>query len=259
MAKNKKAIIVFLIITFVLSSVCYFIYISIGESAAGMTSLLMWCPGLSAIIVKIVFYKKEKVLGFGKCKLKYILMGLLIPVLYLGVSYGIYWAINPSALTGQVYSKLVGFMIAAFLSFVVTAIGEEIGWRGFLLPKMNEMFSYSHTVIICGLIWAVWHYPIMIAGLYQSGTPVYYQLPMFTIEIVLVTAILAYLRMNSDNVWPAILLHASHNYFNQMIFGSLTKADKSIYYAGETGFLTVLCLLVIVICLHKKHKRSVAN
>jgi membrane protease YdiL (CAAX protease family) len=258
MIKNKKAIIVFLTITFLLSSICYSIYIYYGKSASSITALLMWCPGLSAIFVSNIFYKKEKVFGFGKCKIKYIVMGILLPVLYLGVSYGAYWAINPSAFTGQVYSSSIGLMVYAVFSSIFTAMGEEIGWRGFLLPKMTEIFNYKHAITICGLIWAVWHYPLMLAGLYQTGTPIYYQLPMFTLEVVLITAILAYLRINSDNIWPAILLHASHNYFDQLIYGPLTNSDKSVYYAGETGFLTVICISVVVVFLYKKINSSIA-
>lgn len=257
MAKNKKSIIIFLIITFALSSICYFIYLYYGEAAKNITALLMWCPGLSAITVRKIFYKKERVFGFGKCKTKYIAMGILLPVLYLGVSYGVYWVVNPSVFTGQVYSNSVGLMISVFFSSILTAMGEEIGWRGFLLPKMSEILNYKYIVIICGLIWAVWHYPLMIAGLYKAGTPVYYQIPLFTLEIVLVTVILGYLRMNSNNIWPAILFHASHNYFDQLIFGPLTKSDKSVYYVGETGFLTVICVLVIVAFLYRKYNKQI--
>ncbi|MGN6710265.1 CPBP family intramembrane glutamic endopeptidase [Anaerocolumna jejuensis] len=257
--KNRKSIMLFLILTFILSSICYFIYINFGKSASNITALLMWCPGLSAIIARNIYYKKEKVFGFGKCNGKFIVMSILIPMLYLGVSYGLYWAINPAAFTGQVYSNSIGLMIYAYFSSILTAMGEEIGWRGFLLPKMSEMFHYKYAIIICGLIWAAWHYPLMFAGLYQAGTPVYYQIPMFTAEVVLMTAILGFLRMNSGNIWPAILLHASHNYFDQMICGPLTKADKSVYYVGETGFLTVIFVLVITVFLYRKNRKKSPN
>jgi uncharacterized protein len=245
MTKTKKSIIVFFILTVSLSSVCYFIMLSMGTADLSVGALLMWCPGLSAIITKQIFDKKEKLFRFGKCKVKYIVMGILIPAAYLGVSYGVYWAINPSAFTGQVYSNSIGFMLFGILFTIITAMGEEIGWRGFLLPKMNELLSYWPTVIICGFIWSVWHYPLMISGLYQAGTPIYYQIPMFTLQTVLMTVILAYLRMHSDNLWPVILLHASHNYIDMLICGPLTKADNSAYYAGETGVLTAVILLII--------------
>ncbi len=257
MKKEKKTILIFLIATFILSSVCYYIAITGGEKASGITALLMWCPGAVAIIISNVFYKKEKVLGFSKCRIKYIFFGIFIPIVYLVGSYGIYWILNPEAFTGNIYSDSIPFMIGAIFSSVLTATGEEIGWRGFLLPKMDMFMSRKYAIILSGLIWAVWHYPLMICGLYQSGTPVWYQLPMFTIEVILITSVMAYFRFCSDSVWPAIVLHASHNYVDQLFCAPLTHSKNSVYFAGETGFVTVIFVIVIIIVIYnKKFKRS---
>lgn len=257
MKKEKKSIIIFLIATFMLSSVCYYIYIKGGESASGITALLMWCPGVVAIIIRNIFYKKEKVLGFNRCNMKYIILGIVIPMVYLGASYGIYWLLTPNAFTGNIYSNSIGLMVYAVFSSVLTAMGEEIGWRGFLLPKMDLIMSRKKAIILCGFIWAVWHFPLMITGLYQSGTPFWYQLSIFTIEVILITSVMAYLRFHSDSVWPAIILHASHNYIDQLLCAPLTNSKNSVYFAGETGFVTIIFIFIIVIVIYnKKLKQS---
>ncbi|WP_271714331.1 CPBP family intramembrane glutamic endopeptidase [Anaeromicropila herbilytica] len=259
MKKEKKSIIIFLIATFILSSVCYYIYIKGGEAASGITALLMWCPGVVAIIIRNIYYKKEKVLGFNRCNIRYIILGIFIPMIYLGGSYGIYWLLTPKAFTSNIYSNSIGLMICAVFSSVLTAMGEEIGWRGFLLPKMDLIMSRKKAIILCGLIWAVWHYPLMITGLYQSGTPLWYQLPLFTIEIILVTSVMAYLRFQSESVWPAIILHASHNYIDQLLCGPLTNSKSSPYFAGETGFVTVFFILIIIIVIYNKQLKNQSN
>lgn len=86
--KDKRAIGVFLLITFAMSGICYFIRIIGGDAAAGMTSILMWCPGIGALITQRIFYHPKKTLGFNKSKNSYILAAFLIPVVYLGISYG---------------------------------------------------------------------------------------------------------------------------------------------------------------------------
>ncbi len=252
MSKEKKSVLVFLVITFALSSICYYIYITGGEAAAGIMALLMWSPGLAAIIIKNTFYRKERLLGFQRCSIKYILLGILIPAVYLMVSYGIYWVLNPGSFTGKTLLGSIFYTVLVIISGILLSMGEEIGWRGFLLPKMDLLIGRKPAIIVCGLIWAVWHYPIMLAGLYQSGTPTWYQLPMFTIELVLITAVMAYLRFQSNSLWPAILLHASHNFIDQSICAPLTKADNSAYFAGETGFITILCILLIALILFRK-------
>ncbi len=256
MSKDKKSVLIFLIITFLLSSICYYIYITIGEEASGIVALLMWFPGLVATIIKNIFYRKERLFGFQRCSIKYILLGIFLPAVYLLVSYGIFWILNPVSFTGKTLLTSIVYTIIMILSGTILAMGEEIGWRGFLLPKMAILIGRKYAILVCGLIWAVWHYPLMIAGLYQSGTPAWYQLPMFTIEVVLITAVMAYLRLNSNSLWPAILLHASHNIIDQSICAPLTKAGNSAYFAGETGFITVICILIITLILFRKKARS---
>ena len=252
--KNKKAIILFLIITLILSSLCYYVRIKGGEQAEGMTAILMFCPTISALIVHMVYYRKEKILGINRCRLPYVAAAVIIPFLYLGLSYGIYWLLSKGSLSGQLYSNSIGMLLLLIPSSLITAAGEEIGWRGFLLPKMAETWNLNIAIFFSGLIWAIWHYPLMITGLYQTGTPLWYQLPVFTIEIFAITAILAVLRLRSKSVWPAIILHASHNYFDQVIFAPLTNNHLSHYYVGETGIITAILLCLIAFSLLKKMK-----
>lgn len=259
MSKEKKSIIVFLVITGLLSCICYAIAILGGESASSITAVLMWCPGIAALVVKKIYYRKERVFGFGKCQSSYIALAIVLPVIYLGLSYGIYWLINPSSFTGEVYSNSMPLMVSAFFTSMLTAMGEEIGWRGFLLPKMESVFNYKTAILLSGVIWAIWHFPLMITGQYQSGTPIYYQLPMFTLDIVLITAIMAYIRLKSNNIWPAIILHSSHNYFDQLIFQPLTDSPQSVYLVGETGLITIICILMIVIFFYIKRKNGDIN
>ena len=252
--KDKKAIELFLIITFALSGICYYIRIMGGDAAAGMTSILMWCPAAAAFIVRRIYYRKEKIFGWNKCKISYILIGLFVPVIYLGVSYGLYWIFNRTVMTGQIYTSSVGMLVALFLSSIVTATGEEIGWRGFLLPKMAGIWQLRTAVLWNGLIWAIWHFPLIIAGLYNSGPPLWYQLTMFTIEIIAITAIMAILRFKSKSVWPVIILHASHNYFDQIIFSPLTNGINDFYFIGETGVVTVLTLVLVALFMLLENK-----
>jgi membrane protease YdiL (CAAX protease family) len=54
-----------------------------------------------------------------------------------------------------------------------TVLGEERGWRGFLVPELAKRHGFVSTAAISGLIWAIWHYPIFVfATGYSAGTPV---------------------------------------------------------------------------------------
>jgi hypothetical protein len=131
MSKDKKSVLIFLVITFALSIICYYIYITNGESASGIVALLMWCPGLAAIIIKNIFYRKERLLGYQRCNIKYILLGIFIPAIYLSVSYGIYWAIDPGSFTGNTLLSSLSYTVLLLLSGTLLAMGEEIAGEDF--------------------------------------------------------------------------------------------------------------------------------
>lgn len=254
--KDKKALIVFFCITVVLSLIFYYVRIKGGDAARGMTTILMWMPGLAAIIVKIAFYRGEKLLGFNKFKPIYALFAVLAPIVYMGISYPIYWLIAPQSFSGNIYSDSPLMIILLFFSSFVGATGEEIGWRGYLLPKLTSLKGVTFAVIVSGLFWAVWHFPLMITGMYQSGAELWFALPVFTVEILAMSVILAFLRLKSKSVYPAIILHAVHNYIDDVFMIPLTKGDSHAYFVGETGFITALILIIIagsvILCVRKK-------
>ncbi|MEQ8156181.1 MAG: type II CAAX endopeptidase family protein [Clostridiaceae bacterium] len=274
--KEKKAVVVFLIIVLMLSTIVDILWIKGGEAASksGISVILMWCPAIAAFISRGIYYKKEKILGWNKCKIYFILIAIFAPVIYLVLSYGIYWLVNKGSFTGDLntlssvastytsktsHQSIVTVItiIIAIPSSILAAMGEEIGWRGFLLPQMIKIWNIKAAITISGLIWAVWHMPIMIAGLYDSGTPIWYQLPMFTISVLSIAVIISVLRVKSNSIWPAIILHASHNYFDQAIFGTLTKSTNKAYFVGETGIITVIAMILVtmgIVMLFKKSK-----
>ena len=52
-----------------------------------------------------------------------------------------------------------------------TATGEEIGWRGFLVPELAKVLPFTGVALVSGLIWASWHYPITAVVYRDAGLP----------------------------------------------------------------------------------------
>lgn len=257
--RDKKALKLFFLILLPASAVLETLYILLQNDIVML--LLMWTPGVAGIIVSQKYYKKENILGIRMGKVLFIILGIFLPLLYLGASYLVAWSAlgDPTigipalaALLGMpadgsipatayviVYS-LVGLFISS-----LSAIGEELGWRGFLYPAMERVLGRAKALPCVGLIWAVWHMPIIIAGVYQAQTGLGYGLLMFAVCITLMSIIMAWTRSASGSVIPAILLHASHNLFDQSIFQPLSTNEIVPYYAGEQGLSTVGILLVM--------------
>jgi len=264
MENDKKALKVYLIVTFAISAIIEGIWIYFGELAAqaGISTLLMCIPLIGAIFVSGKFYKGQHALGFNRCKFVYIVPAVLIPLIYLVLSYGLFWLFAKGSYIGNL-SELIGYaakysgkeipdgiaiiisLVITFIVCVITALGEEVGWRGFMYPVMQRIWGWKKAIIVSGCIWAVWHLPLVISGLYLPDTVMVYRIPAFIIEVFALTVIITWIRMKSNSVWTAILFHAIHNYFDQVILQSLTKNTNSAYFVGETGIITIFFTILI--------------
>jgi uncharacterized protein len=207
--------------------------------------------------------------GWGRTR--YEILGYLLPLAYGTASYAFVWlpgfggfyntqfvedlskdfGLGPMA---QRASIALYFLLTATISVIpgcATVLGEEIGWRGFLVPELAKRNSFAATAIFSGLIWALWHYPIfLLAGGYNGGTPVWYYLPLFTILLPVMSFVWTWtwMRLKSGSIWPGVVLHAAHNTFIQQFFDPLTVDNsKTRYVAGEFGAaLTAIAVLMAV-------------
>jgi membrane protease YdiL (CAAX protease family) len=124
----------------------------------------------------------------------------------------------------------------AVLFSCLSAAGEEIGWRGFLVPELMKFNSFTRTALISGVVWSAWHLPLILWSGYNSGTPSWYAVSCFAVMVISISFVFAWLRLKSGSVWPAVLLHASHNAIIQIYLDGLTVSrGPTNYLIGEFG------------------------
>jgi membrane protease YdiL (CAAX protease family) len=148
---------------------------SLQTSGGAFGLLLMWSPGVAAITVSLLLRRSLRGLGWRPGSWRYLLAGYALPPLYALVAYGAVWAtragIFPRAsavdavaqqygLSGRTPGAIIGGWVAvtALLALValLTALGEEIGWRGLLLPELARRMSWHGAALVSGAIWALW-------------------------------------------------------------------------------------------------------
>ena len=270
---DNKALITFFTLVIILSLAAEAFIVNGGP--LWMYFVLMWIPAFSAIIASSVSLKgdKEKFslksflswLGIRKCRICYILLAVLMPLVYLLIPYMIYWKIHPDnfGYTGVALSLIMKdclpAMVIGIFPGILSAMGEEIGWRGYMLPALTERSGMKKALIITSVFWACWHLPLLAFGDYMAGAPVWYKLPAFVLCILPVGIIVGGLTYMSNSVWPAAFLHAAHNNYDQAVFGVITRGDDMMYYVSETGFLTIICAWVIAIIMIVKIKGTAAK
>jgi membrane protease YdiL (CAAX protease family) len=229
-----------------------------------MAQILMLVPAIIAIILSLIFYRKQKVLGLGFGKPIYYVFAVIIPLFYIGLSYWIYWLLVPGGFAGaaaltEAVSNAINIQNIPVAIAIVSGItilgnipftfGEEAGWRGLMYPIMHKLWGRNKALIISGIIWACWHLPALISGTYMAGATLLYQIPMFIIHILAVTVVASWLRVKSNSVWPAVLWHTMHNFLDQGVFRSMTATENSAYFISETGFITTLFAVLSAIII----------
>jgi membrane protease YdiL (CAAX protease family) len=212
---------VFLLLTFATSSFFYYTMISTG-TARNIGGFWMWSPGIAAILTKIIFREKLVDIGWQIGERKYLLFGLLIPFLYASAIYTLVWITGLGKFTPQSPARILLFATLGLVIACLYALGEEIGWRGLLVPELSKIASFTKTALITGIVWAVWHYPAIIFADYSSEAPLFFQLGMITIAVIGYSILTAWLRIKSGSIWPAVIWHGGHNLFIQQIFLSMT-------------------------------------
>jgi len=130
---------------------------------------------------------------------------------------------------------------------LLSSLGEEIGWRGLFVPELARVTSFRNVSLISGAVWTLWHLPLILFADYSlPGVPKWYAIVMFTILVMGISAIFAYLRIKSGSLWTAVLMHSSHNIFVQSIFTPLTEQTAiTPYIIDEFGVGLALAAVIL--------------
>ena len=224
----------------------------------------MWAPALAAFTCCAVCRIPWEFLGFRWPGIRAIAWGYLLPVAYATTAYLFVWStkLAPADFAGFLrasqkslhFGTGAGVLNAALimtfgvLQSGVSATGEEIGWRGFLVPVLAQRLNFTGVALASGLIWALWHFPLIVFGTYSSSAPKWVALLCFTVMIIATGALAAWLRLKTGSVWPAAMLHACHKAVIQWLFDSMTvETGRAAWFAGEFGIaLAVVSVLFAI-------------
>jgi membrane protease YdiL (CAAX protease family) len=262
----------FLVLTLAISSIFYTLIIGTGHAGGGRGAYaigLMWSPGLAALLTCRLSKIPLNVLGWTWGAWRWPWLAYLIPFAYVTIAYGVVWQAGFGGFPDPEFIAwarkglgwttasdwvVVGgdFLLVATTGMVVHsahALGEEIGWRGFLAPRMTETLGFTRGAITTGILWTVWHLPLLLFADYNNATPWWFGLTCFTVMVLSMSIIMAWLRQRSGNLWTAVIFHASHNLFIQSLFtpATLARGEITPYAIDEFGFAVPAFALVFAL------------
>lgn len=136
------------------------------------------------------------------------------------------------------------------LPFFVHALGEEIAWRGYLLPKL-EQTGWRFPLLWQALIWSQWHLPFLLRLPTQSDAEFLLWFVRFTLGLTLLGIWIGWLFQRTRSVSVATLAHASHNLF--LTVWGISLVDGQVLLSQEGWFVLVGYSMMLWIVLRRKH------
>ena len=92
-----------------------------------------------------------------------------------------------------------------------------------------------------GLVWAIYHYPLMLFGDYTQGVSLWFGLAMNTLVLIALAFTQTWLRLRSGSIWPVVLAHTVWNILMFYVFDPITHSTSlTLYLVGEKGAITAL-------------------
>jgi membrane protease YdiL (CAAX protease family) len=144
----------------------------------------------------------------------------------------------------------VGFAVLKISTglFVGTffALGEEIGWRGYMLPRLLGR-GVVPAMLLVGFLHGVWHLPLMLSTDYYHNTGnLLLVVPLFLVTLTLAGVFFGFLRLWTGSVWPVAIAHAAVNMAWE-IMTEMTQTKSALvleYVGGESGVIMIVGLAV---------------
>lgn len=280
--RSGTALTMYLLLTALICATPYILmaHQGIRGGGGGYVVALMWGPATAAILTVWRLKLGWSWLGFDWRDPDSAWLSYLLPISYALAAYLVIWITGMGSFAqpeniaplarqlGWSFTNPAIFVPLYFLFIGATGIigatahglGEEIGWRGFMAPLLHDRFGFTGGALLTGVIWTLWHVPLIIYSDYNSAAPYWFALICFFILVMNLTFIMAWFRLKSGSVWPAAIMHGCHNLFIQRIFTPLTAPKGAItaYAIDEFGFVLPLTSFVAALILWLKRDTAIA-
>lgn len=242
------------------------------------TNFMMFAPAAASLLTRYITKEgmKNSLLRLNfKGNGIYYLLSILLPLIYSAIEAALYVTVLKSEpMTAEAMRELgvspVGYTASVFMSiaFVLPLfpifLGEELGWRGYLFPKLKEVVNRPAAYIICGIIWGVWHAPAIIDGLnFGKDYPGYpfMGILLMCLFCIGVGIIFTWLTEKTNSIYPAAFAHAVNNNVAGLIIAlggdTAEKAEITVVFLVSTlGIFIVAAFCVAEDVISKKRRRA---
>lgn len=278
-----KRLIIYLLFAFGIAW-CIFIAFSLtdykwdgsNQRLESLVGLGMLAPLIAHVLTRLITKEGFAMTGKGSMlfgisfknkKWKYYLIAMLLPWLYVEISRVLPLIIKPELWDNEYYKvleidkrlifiyPLIVIIQTTIISFA--ALGEEGGWRGYMMPKLIELMGLKKAVVIGGIIWGIWHAPLTCVG-HNFGTDYpgfpYLGVVLMCLFCIVVGMMLTYVTEKSGSVWPAAIMHAVNNgqpsillfFINKDKYDQIFGIEAFTFLLIPTAVFGIICFILMI-------------
>ena len=265
-------------------------FISITLPATYAVGLLLWqFAGLdklvsiatmyipATVVILLYYFKFRKPvfrkgdLGFRFTGMKYWFIAPVVLSALCILSYLVSWLIDPALFSpaatiaaslsakgfywGNIWYGLITiFLVNGILGSIIDIpmfLGEEVGWRGFMVPRLLKIVSPPKAFLIGGTVWALWHVVMIAQGLNYPGhfIPGIFMMILMAIPVGI---IIQYFYARSGSIFVAAMAHAALNKTAMSMSFVLNKDHYNTLLYGPTGVAGILLFSVVAVYLYRR-------
>ena len=230
----------------------------------GVLLATMFTPLLAVLAMRLLIVRDGWTLaawadiGLHRPGFRYWPLALVLPLIVLLPGYLLVWGTGMAGLVVPpdfaAPRELIRLAVAILVGAALGAFGEEVGWRGYLLPRLMPLGRWP-AMFATGFLHGAWHLPlILFTPFYHSAGTVWITVVLFLATFTLAGGVYGFLRIASASIWPVALAHRALNtYWDRL--DSATPSGNSVltdYVAGESGIAVIVMLALIVLVLRRR-------
>ena len=225
---------------------------ALSIKALGLTpplALVVWSstPALATVIMLLVVTREGRSrqgwrsLGVHRLGLRLWWIAIFGTLLITVVASAVVWLTPLASVVVPAFggiSPIISWLVFQVIVLVLS-LSEEIGIRGYLLPKLLPM-GRKRALLVSGLVWATWHMPLIFLTSFLPVGNKLIAIPLFYTTVIAASFYYGYLRIYSGSVWPSTIAHTVHNAaWGPMSLLTVTAYPVLVnnYLVGDFGIL----------------------
>jgi membrane protease YdiL (CAAX protease family) len=212
MATNRRqAVRSIIIFTFLVNVLAWLGPVLGGDPTTPGLGFLVWAtaPILSALVIKLLLRDKVS-LGFKpafKGNGRWYALSVLVYPVTIAVVLALGLLLGASTSSNFTVPAFLAAMIPLAVTFFIFALFEEVGWRGYLAPRVYGLNDGLLGHVLVGIVWASWHLPYLRELWAHTSEGLVTLLPRFVLGTIAFAVVYGEIRIRTGSVWPAVLMH----------------------------------------------------